>query len=123
VGVSPPRRRVRRDRPWETSFGLVLQSVLHQYHPPRLSFHPFRSTRSSTTRIMAIVEEVSEENHTGRPGPSSAGELLRVVQELSKRLALPEDLLPSFLSEDKRECGGTLRFSQLVLPGRNSGGS
>lgn len=57
---------------------------------------------------MAIVEEVSEEEHTGQPGPRSAGELLRVVQELSKRLALPEDLLPSFLNEDKRECGVTL---------------
>jgi hypothetical protein len=65
---------------------------------------------------MAIVEEVSEDDHTGQPGPSSAGELLRVVQELSKRLALPEDLLPSFLNEDKRECGVPLRSSQLVMP-------
>jgi hypothetical protein len=52
---------------------------------------------------MAIVEEVPDDSYSGQRGPNSGAELLRVVHELSKRLALPEELLPTFLHEEKRE--------------------
>ena len=51
---------------------------------------------------MAIVEDVTD--HDGRfdDGPDTKLDLLPTLRRLSKRLALPENLLPSFMSEEKR---------------------
>jgi hypothetical protein len=70
---------------------------------------------------MAIIEEVPEspERYPSPPPPANnisfevgpapllttlnSAELAQVLRNLSATLALPEDLLPSFLSEEKRE--------------------
>lgn len=55
---------------------------------------------------MAIVEEVPDDDGPNRSdlnAPRSPDELAAVLQQLSRRLALPESLLPSFMKEEKRE--------------------
>ena len=52
---------------------------------------------------MAIVEDVTEEDYGADPGPSSTAELISSMRELSSRLSLPDELLPSFLHEENRE--------------------
>lgn len=62
---------------------------------------------------MAIVEDVTEVNESAGPGPNSNAELLSTLRGLSKRLALPKDLLPSFMNEDKRRSGQSGGRSEL----------
>ena len=53
---------------------------------------------------MAIVEDVTDDEiYRGDPGPSSSAELLKTLGDLTSRLSVPDELLPSFLQEDKRE--------------------
>ena len=68
-------------------------------------------------RIMAIVEDATEEEPNAGPGPSSTAELLASLRELSSRLSLPDELLPSFLHEEKRESS---RTSLQMIPGLSS---
>lgn len=53
--------------------------------------------------IMAIVENVEEDSAGSGPGPSTTAELLSRIKSLTDQLALPEDLLPTFMAEDKRQ--------------------
>lgn len=65
------------------------------------------SLLSSTSHDMPLIEEI-EDNEAG---PSRSGPSLSVVlKELAARLALPEELLTSFMSGDIREC------TQVDLP-------
>lgn len=50
---------------------------------------------------MAIVEEVADQGDRDEDGTDTKANLLSMLRQLSKRLALPEDLLPSFMSEEK----------------------
>jgi hypothetical protein len=53
---------------------------------------------------MAVVEDVTgDDNASGDDhNASTKAELLATLWQLSKRLALPEELLPSFMNEEKR---------------------
>lgn len=53
---------------------------------------------------MVLIEEITDDSATGLSpsGFSSNVELLQTINQLSARLALPEELLPSFMAEDKR---------------------
>ena len=75
--------------------------------PPPLLSH----TTSFFFGDMAIVEDVTESDNVAVE-PLKPTELLDTLRGLSKRLALPEDLLPSFMNEDKRECS---RLSGIIL--------
>lgn len=66
---------------------------------------------------MAIVEDVTEEEEF-RPTQAASrnvSEMEETLNVLSKRLALPEELLPSFMHEDKRELPTFLRLVRSKL--------
>lgn len=66
---------------------------------------------------MAIVEDVTEEEEF-RPTQAASrndSEMEETLNVLSKRLALPEELLPSFMHEDKRELPIFLRLVKCKL--------
>lgn len=65
---------------------------------------------STTSRRMPLIEEVSDEGGAVASG-SSMGPILR---ELSARLALPEELLASFMSDEIRASGGPQWRAQLT---------
>ena len=52
---------------------------------------------------MALIEEVDDEVSNGDPGPSSSAELVRQLKDLTAQLTLPENLLPVFMAEEKRQ--------------------
>lgn len=49
---------------------------------------------------MPLIEEIDDEETTSQRSPD---ELLRVLNQLSARLRLPDDLLPSFMAGDLRK--------------------
>lgn len=53
---------------------------------------------------MVLIEDITDSYSAGGDGlAESSSELRRTLRALSARLALPEELLPSFLEEDKRK--------------------
>jgi len=58
----------------------------------------------STLDDMVLIEEITDDSATrlSSSGIRSDDELLQTINQLSARLALPEELLPSFMAEDKR---------------------
>ena len=53
---------------------------------------------------MVLIEDITDSYSAGEDGlAESSSELRRTLKALSARLALPEELLPSFLEEDKRK--------------------
>lgn len=50
---------------------------------------------------MPLIEVVDDEP-LGGPGPSTTADLLSRIRNLTGQLVLPDDLLPTFLAEDKR---------------------
>jgi hypothetical protein len=54
---------------------------------------------------MALIEDLTDSDPVAADDDhESAADLKRTLKALSIRLALPEELLPSFLEEDKRQC-------------------
>ena len=69
---------------------------------------------------MAIVEDVGDEEAVAidrHEGPVTTNDLLTTLQSLAKRLALPEDLFSTYLSDEKRElvCLATVRPKLIEL--------
>jgi len=62
---------------------------------------PDSPERSPTPPPPVVV--APKEASPSPPPISDSTELAHVLRSLSSKLALPEDLLPSFLNEDKRE--------------------
>ena len=51
---------------------------------------------------MAIVEDVADDADKADSSPGATQDLLADLRGLTKRLELPEHLLPRFMDEDKR---------------------